>query len=519
MEAATVRIESGLLAGAWDADHKVCSFKGIPYARAPIGPLRWRPPEPMPGWDGIRPADSFGPRCVQPNRPPHAVGYFGPEPQSEDCLTLNVWTSRPSRDQCKAVMVWFHGGGFLVGSASLPIFSGAGLASRDVVLVTVNYRLGRLGFLAHPALSAEQPYRASGNYGHLDQIAALQWVRKNIAAFGGNPDCVTVFGQSAGASSVCILSASPLARGLFHRAIGQSGGAFFAQALPTLDHAERSGVKFAAALECRSADDLRAQPAGTIQFHDRGGPAADIYDSNAAGSIDRATAWPVIDGHLLPACVRAVFEDGNQADVPLLTGSTADEGSTQPSASSLAAYLHDTELEYGSDGDRFLALFPAASDQEAIDSSRRALGSRLFNWENRTWAEAHRRTASCEVYLYHFGQAPPKPRQGERGDLSRDIGAFHTAEIPYVFRTLDARPWRWTAKDYELSDIVSRYWTNFARTGNPNGAGLDCWPAFDPARPSTLHLGHCSCVGEAPFKDVLDFWTATDRQRRARSRS
>ena len=180
----------------------------------------------------MRPADAFGPRAIQPNRPPHAVGYFGPEAESENCLTLNIWTAANDRDERRPVMVWFHGGAFLVGSGSLPIFDGEALALHGVVLVTVNYRLGRLGFLAHPGLSAEQPYRASGNYGHLDQIAALCWVRDNIAAFGGDPGCVTIFGQSAGSSTVNTLMASPLAKGLFHRAIGQSGGSFAVQALP-----------------------------------------------------------------------------------------------------------------------------------------------------------------------------------------------------------------------------------------------------------------------------------------------
>src|SRR5262245_43822446 len=235
MKIAVVQADSGSLAGEWNADQTVCTFKGVPYARPPVGALRWRPPQPPPRWSGMRPAAGFGPRCVQPERPTNAVGYFGPEREREDCLYLNVWTAAPSPAEQRPVMLWLHGGAFLLGSGSLPIFDGAALARRGAVVVTINYRLGRLGFLAHPGLSAEQPYRASGNYGLLDQIAALRWIQTNIAAFGGDPNCVTIFGQSAGSSSVSSLMASPLAKGLFHRAIGQSGGAFLSRILAQLD--------------------------------------------------------------------------------------------------------------------------------------------------------------------------------------------------------------------------------------------------------------------------------------------
>ena len=509
----TVRVESGVLAGVCSTDQTVCCFKGVPYAQPPVGRLRWQPPQPPERWGGVRPAHTFGPRSIQPNRPDHAVGYFGPEAESEDCLYLNVWTAAREPGEQRPVMVWFHGGAFYVGSGSLPIFDGEALARRGVVLVTVNYRLGRLGFLAHPELSAEQPYAASGNYGHLDQIAALRWVAANISAFGGDPNCVTIFGQSAGASSVSTLMASPLAKGLFHRAIGQSGGSFFARILAKLDAAERSGAEFARAVGARTVDELRAKPAREIQLvRPQEGRFAELYDSNDPKGIDRATAWPVIDGHLLSERVLETFSRGAQNDVPLLTGSTGDEGSTQPAAPSLAEFERRAQAEYGDSAADFRKVFPASSDAEADRSSRRVIGTRVFNWENWTWANLQAQTGRSGVYFYHFNHTPPKPATGTTGDLSRDIGAFHTAEIPYVFQTLEARSWPWQDKDRKLSDAMAAYWVNFAAAGNPNGAALPQWPQYDPQQPTTLFFGDEIRVGDVPDMATLEFWQAFDRK-------
>ena len=509
----TVRVEGGLLAGNWSADGTVCSFKGVPYAQPPTGPLRWKPPQPIQPWSGTRPAKAFGPRAVQPNRPPHAIGYFGPEPESEDCLTLNVWTGACSTNEGRPVMVWFHGGAFLVGSGSLPIFHGDALARRGVVLVTVNYRLGRLGFLAHPGLSAEQSHRASGNYGHLDQIEALRWVKANIAAFGGDPNRVTIFGQSAGSTTVNTLMASPLAKGMFQRAIGQSGGSFFARALSKLEAAEKSGLEFSRVLGARNIEELRAKPAREIQFaRPPDNKLVELYDSNDAGGIDRSTAWPIIDGHLLKERVYATFARGEQHDVPLLTGATADEGSTQPPIPTLAEHKRRAAAEYGEMAEVFFKLFPANSDTEAQQAGRRIIGTRVFNWENWTWARMQAHTGRAGVYFYHFTHAPPKPIIGDRGDLSRDIGVFHTAEIPYVFQTLDARSWPWRDQDRALSDTMAAYWVNFASSGNPNGPGLPAWPRFDPQKPSTLHFNDGIWVDAVPDMATLDFWTAFDQQ-------
>src|SRR5580704_9052102 len=267
MDSVTIRVESGLLSGNVSRDGAVRAFKGVPYARPPVHELRWCPPQPLAPWDGVRDAKRFGPRCLQPSRLPTSIQYFGPEAEGEDCLYLNVWTAAHSRDERRPVMVWIHGGAYYLGSAAVPIFNGEHLARKGVVVVTVNYRLGRLGFLAHPELSAESDQHVSGNYGWLDLIAALRWVQSNIAEFGGDPGCVTIFGQSVGAHTVSAFMTSPLTRGLFHRAIGQSGAALASPgqtdggSLAMLDAAEKAGRNFAQALRSSSIASLREKSA------------------------------------------------------------------------------------------------------------------------------------------------------------------------------------------------------------------------------------------------------------------
>jgi para-nitrobenzyl esterase len=521
MKLEDVRIESGGLTGQWNGEGDVCAFKGVPYARPPLGVLRWCPPQPVQRWSGSRPALEFGPRCVQPNRPDNAVGYFGPEDESEDCLYLNVWTGAPSAQEKRPVMVWIHGGGFVLGSGALPIFDGSGLARRGAVVVTMNYRLGRLGFLAHPDLSAEQQHGTSGNYAMLDQLAVLRWVKTNIAAFGGNPDCVTLFGQSAGSSSVNTLMASPLAKGLFRRAIGQSGGAFFGRILARLPTAERAGEEFACALGAQTIGDLREMPVRDIQFRrpDEGNIIKDVYDSSDPKGIDRKNGWSIIDGYVLPRTVMEEFTQARQNDVPLLTGSTADEGSTQPPIPTLDEYMRRAQADYGEMAGDFLRVYPAGSDADALQSSRKMIGNRIFNWENWTWANLQAQTGSSPVYFYHFGHVPPKPSQpGRGGDLEAPIGSFHTADIPYVFQTLDVRNWPWRDIDRELADTMAQYWVNFASSGNPNGAGLPEWPRYNPARDTTLLFKDGVRVGATPDRPALEFWKALDAKLRQEAR-
>jgi para-nitrobenzyl esterase len=503
----TVRIESGLLAGLASADGVVRAFKGVPYAKPPVGALRWRAPQPPAPWDGVREAKQFGPRCLQPSRLPTSIQYFGPEAEGEDCLYLNVWTAARAPEERRPVMVWIHGGAFYLGSTGQPIFDGERLARRGAVVVTVNYRLGRLGFLAHPELSAESDQRVSGNYGLLDLIAALRWVQANIAAFGGDPGCVTIFGQSVGATTVCAFMTSPLTRGLFHRAIGQSGGALSppgktdgGSMLP-LDGGEKFGVEFARTLGARSIAELRARSAAEIQLirPEAGGVMKPIMDPSEPGPERRETAWPVIDGHVLPEPPVAVFERGEQIDVPLLTGSTTGEGALFGGAASLRAYIENAKAEYGADAQTFLDLYPASTDAEASAAANVALGDRRFVAQNWKWARLHAQAGRAKTYYYRFDRVPPAPEL-------KNIGAFHTSDIPYVFQTFDAyKRWPWQPWDHTLSDAMSSYWVNFARFGNPNGAGLPAWPSVD-ARREAIRFADAITVAPVANGERLAFW-------------
>jgi para-nitrobenzyl esterase len=503
----TVRIESGLLSGGVGRNDLVRSFKGVPYAKPPIGELRWRAPQPPAPWQGVREAKQFGPRSVQPSRLPTSIQYFGPEEESEDCLYLNVWTAARSPDERRPVMVWIHGGAYYLGSAAQPIFDGEGLARKGAVVVTVNYRLGRLGFLAHPDLSAESEHGVSGNYGLLDLIAALHWVQRNVGAFGGDPGCVTIFGQSVGATTVCAFMASPLTRGLFHRAIGQSGGAVSPAgktdggSMLMLEGGEQAGLEFAKGLGARSIAELRARPAEEIQLvrPEAGWVIKPIMDPSQPGPERRETAWPVIDGYIFPEPPLDVFARGGQIDVPLLTGSTTGEGALFGGVASLRAFIDDAKAEYGASAPTFLDLYPASSDAQASAATNIALGDRRFVAQNWKWARLHAQARRAKTYYYRFDRVPPAPEL-------KNIGAFHTSDIPYLFQTFDAyERWPWQSWDHTLSDTMSSYWVNFARSGDPNGAGLPPWPSFDAHREGIRFSGDIS-VAPVPDSAQLAFW-------------
>ncbi len=456
----------------------VNAFLGIPYAAPPIGDLRWKRPIPAGKWTGVRNATSFGARCMQGRIYEDMV--FRDSGPSEDCLTLNVWAPAEAARKLP-VMVWIYGGGFVAGGTSEPRQDGTNLAKHGVVVVSMNYRLGVFGFFTHPELAAESGKKAAGNYGLLDQVAALEWVQRNIAAFGGDPRNVTIFGESAGSFSVSALMASPLAKGLFHKAIGESGGAFYSQGLPfkTLAEREHEDERFAGNLGAKTLSGLRAMPAKMLlaaAMKEEGGKRVFKFS-------------PGVDGYFLFEPVPQIFAEGRQNDVPLLAGWNHDEGDLELNGNknpTAAMYRAATEKEFGARAAEFLKLYPAATDAEARRSLRDFNGDEFIAWSTWKWLEAQKTSGKQVVYRYRFDLAPPT------SDQSEDSGAYHSAEIEYVFGQLDSKKLPWRAEDRSLSEQMQKYWTNFARSGDPNGAGLAKWPAYGEEDGwSVLHLdGH-----------------------------
>jgi para-nitrobenzyl esterase len=487
---AQVKTSAGAVRGTASADGRIEIYKGIPFAGAPVGDLRWKPPQPPAPWQGVRDATAFGAQCVQG---PIFGDITFPGPASEDCLTLNIWTpAAAGRTERLPVMVWIHGGGFQAGAGPEPRHEGEAFARKGIVLVTINYRLGVFGFLAHPELTRESGRNASGNYGLLDQIAALRWVKENVAAFGGDPGNVTIFGESAGSFAVSALMASPVAAGFFHKAIGESGAYFTAGgalALMPLPASEQHGVKFATALGAGSLAALR------------GKSSDDVLQAAL-----KTQPWfaPTVDGYVLTEDVHSTFAAGTQARVPLLAGWNADEsranvvlGKVRPTAASFTA---DTRKRFADHADALLKVYPAATDAEALESAA-SLASDLFighgTWK---WLEVHAATSGSPVYRYSFDRKIPVAPDAKVNGMpatSRDIGARHAGEIEYVFGALDSvRNVTWQPEDRKLSDAITTYWANFARTGDPNGADLPKWPRYDQASPRVLHLD--LIIKEAP---------------------
>ncbi len=491
--------DSGKVAGVVSKDGRVRAFKGIPFAAPPTGPLRWRAPSPARAWQGVLNADRFGPSPVQPMH--HRDQIFFQAAQtigareaaySEDCLTLNIWTPAGSEQARLPVMLWFYGGGNRSGAGSQGIFDGESLARKGVVLVTFNYRLGSLGFLAHPELSAESGTGNSGNQSLLDDIAALQWIKRNIAAFGGDPGCVTLFGESAGAGHVNCLMASPLAKGLFHRAIGQSSGRFRGAGggMVSLAQAEAAGVKFAQGQKAESLAALRLRPADELVR-----PAGFDF---------------IVDGHVLTQDLQSAFEHGDQHDVPLLLGSNSDEGTPYSQTAKASEFIDQARIRYGSQVDDFIQLYPAGNDAEAHASGLASTRDSRFGWQIHQWSRLHRRSAKSPVFVYYFHRTPPFPPGAHFRELHppERYGAFHSSEVIYAFNNLKLKDWPWEEADHRLSDAMAGYWTNFAKTGNPNGPGLTAWPGFEENASRVLHLGDDIAEGPAMHKPAMEFFDA-----------
>ncbi|HEX5227900.1 MAG TPA: carboxylesterase family protein [Bryobacteraceae bacterium] len=493
-----VRIDSGLVSGVSGTNPDVRVFRGIPYAAPPIGNLRWRAPEPVAHWDGVRKADEFGAMCMQPAfrggaAPPSAT----PPKMSEDCLFLNVWTAAASASDRRPVMVWIHPGGYQTGSGATPGYDGEALAKKGVVLVTINYRLGVFGFFSHPELTAESEHHASGNYAFMDQVAALEWVHNNIAAFGGDPQRVTVFGDSAGSSSISNLMGSPRAKGLFQRAVGESGAWMGLSLTPmrTLAEAEQAGVKMAEAANAHNLAELRAKP------------AEELLKAGRAGG-------PVIDGWFLPEDVATIFAQGKQNDVPLLVGSNKDEGTFFLQPTTVAKFTDRAHMRYGAQADAYLKLYPAGSDEEASASQLAAFRDELA-FVMRVWARAETKTGHSKTFLFYFTHEPPTP-VGATARGGFGSGATHGSEAQYIFGNL-LPPRSWTSLDHQVSDTMSSYWVNFATSGDPNGKGLAKWPSFDDRSSNRpMVLGDRAEVGPAPNAAQLAFFESIyEKERRA----
>ena len=461
---APVRTQSGMVSGVSVANGTITAYKGIPFATPPTGDLRWKAPQPPQKWSGVKIADHFGANCVQnivEGRSPWTHEFMAHGEVAEDCLFLNIWAPAAAQNEKRAVFVYLHGGGNTEGSGSVAVYDGEGLASKGLIMVTVNYRLGVFGFFAHPELTRESGHNASGNYALLDQIAALHWVHDNIAAFGGDPARITVAGQSAGAADIALLTVSPLARGLFQREILESGGSSFSGfgASRPLATQEADGVKFAEMKGARSLADLRAMPAKDLFAPVQGAPRF----------------GPVLDGYVLLTSAKDAFAAGAENDVATLAGYNADEGGASPHPDTDAGkFAAQAKQRYGDRADAFLKLYSAAdSNDSARDQQRVSVLA---------WAAARQATAKTPTYLYFWDHALPGPDAGK-------YGAFHTSEVPYVLNTLGKSDRAFTAADRKIADTLSSYWANFAKSGDPNGKGLPHWPSVHDQPDMVMEIG------------------------------
>jgi len=467
--APTVKIDSGKLAGT--EKDGMMSFLGIPYVAPPTGELRWRAPQPVKAWQGTRAATAFGPVCPQ-------IAAWVKMPQSEDCLTLNVWA--PARKAAKPypVIVWIHGGALMNGHGSeWGPDGGKSIVQKGVIFVSINYRLGVFGFFAHPELAAESPDHAAGNQGFRDQIAALQWVRRNIAAFGGDPDRVTIAGESAGGSSVSALTVSPLAKGLFQRAIAESG---VFSAMPPKEMAEKSGVELGEALKAPHLGDLRKVSVDDL--------------------LQKGRAMPDLDGMVFAEQPQQSFAAGHQNKVPLLLGWNADEGMDLApdtfGTKDIAAANYESRLQrvFGPQIPPFvLTLYPGKTDAQALESAQR-LVSDMIGLRHFAWATMQQITHTQPVYLYFYVHTPAAPSADQPCYYGCKAG--HTAEIRFAYGQLWRETRVWNQDDLALQERMLGYWTNFAKTGNPNGEAGPSWPIFDGTPDTVQRLGSAAEIKE-----------------------
>ena len=488
---APVKVGDGLIQGIFEDGLTV--YKGIPFAAPPVGELRWKAPQPASKWDGVRQAIKFAPAPIQGGNPPSG--------KSEDCLYLNVWTPAKSTNEHIPVLVWIYGGGFGFGSTSEPVYSGEKLAKKGVVLVSIAYRVGQLGFLVHPELSAESPNHVSGNYGLLDMIAGLQWIKKNIAALGGDPNKVTIFGESAGGIAVSMLCASPLAKGLFEGAISQSGGSFGPSRTTTypgenqkrLNDAEKDGEAFAKSAGVSSIAELRKIDADKLP-----------------GGRGIGMSWPIIDGYVIPDDQHKLYEAGKYNDTPILIGYNSDEGSSFWPPKTPGDYIAGVKTRYGKFADDLIKAYPVGDStvpKTARDLSRDA----AFGWHTWSWAQLQAKTGKSKVFYYYFDQHPDYPQDSPKAGY----GSPHGQDVAYVFQHLDSSNPQTTKTDQEISEAMATYWTNFAKYGDPNGKGVPTWPAFDILKPELMYFSQLPHVGPVPSAESLKVLDAYFEWRRS----
>jgi para-nitrobenzyl esterase len=485
-----VKVDCGLLQGTTEDGLNV--YRGIPFAAPPVAGLRWKAPQPAAKWTGVRNAEKFAPGAIQGINPPSG--------KSEDCLYLNVWSPAKSTKEKVPVLVWIYGGGFAVGYTSDPMYDGAKLAKKGVMVVSIAYRLGALGFLAHPELSAESPNRISGNYGLLDMIAGLKWIKQNIASFGGDPNKVTIFGESAGGIAVSMLCASPLAKGLFQGAISESGGSFGpsrattypGENMKSLRDAELSGVAYAIAAGVTNIDELRQIDADKLP-----------------GGRGIGMSWPIIDGYVVPGDQHDLYEAGKYNDVPVLIGYNSDEGASFSPPKTREDYIAGVQKRYGKFADQLVGAYPAGTGvvpKTARDLSRDA----AFGWQTWSWATLQSKTGNSKVFYYYFDQHPDYPDSSKKAGY----GSPHGQEVAYVFQHVNTADPLITKTDIGISDAMTTYWTNFAKYGTPNGPGVPAWPVFTNTNPVVMYFEKTAHTGPVPSAEslkVLDAYFAWRR--------
>ena len=486
---APVKVTEGTLQGTFE--NGLTIYKGIPFAAPPIGELRWRAPQPAAKWEGIRQANKFAPEPMQGGNPVSG--------KSEDCLYLNIWTPAKSPKEKVPVLVWIYGGAFNFGGTAEPTYNGEKLAKKGVVLVSIAYRVGQLGFMAHPELSAENPNHVSGNYGLLDMISALKWIKENIAAFGGDPDKVTIFGESAGGIAVSMLCASPLAKGLFKGAISESGGSFGptrtttfpGENMKTLHDAEAAGETYVKDAGFSSIADLRKLSADKL-------PAL------------RGLAWPIVDGWVIPDDQYKLYEAGKYNETPILIGYNSDEGASFSPPKSPEDYIAAVKNRYGKFADQLIKAYPPGTGivaKTARDLTRDA----AFGWHTWSWATLQANKGRSKVFYYYFDQHP----QYLAESTNAGYGSPHAQEVAYVFGMLDASNPQTSKTDLDISDAMSTYWTNFAKYGDPNGSGEPKWPVYSAAHPVVMYFSQTPHTGPVPSAASLKVLDAYFKWRRS----